>query len=144
VSVGRAAVAVLAFGLLVAACSDDDATTDDTTTDDSTAQTTSADDRTDLSTFATLDALASAIDEAGYPCELEYEGLEDATGVVSLCTVGDGQATLRIWTDPADVTALADSGTATELTVYGENWTVDVRDPEVAATLATALGGTTG
>lgn len=135
-----AAPIVLALALLVgtAACTDDSADAPTTTV------SPGAPGAPTLATFATLDELAAAVGDAGYPCELEYEGLEDGTGVVSLCTIGDGQATLRIWNDPADVTALAESGTATELTVYGANWTIDLRDPTTAQTLAQSLGATTG
>src|SRR5690606_26784572 len=96
-----------------------------------------------LSSYDDLEALATAVGDAGFTCELEYEGLQDETGVVSLCTIGDGQATLRIWNEPADVAELATSE-ATDLTVYGANWTIDVRDPSVAGDLAEALGGRTG
>lgn len=136
----RLVAAVLALGFFGSGCTDDSGDTTDTTD----ATTATAGDDTALSSYATIDELAEAIVAADFTCELEYEGLEDATGVVSLCTIGEGQATLRIWTDPADVTALAESGTATELTVYGENWTIDLRDPAVAGDLADALGGTTG
>lgn len=139
----RLAVGLLAFSLLCLGCTDDDSGDADDTPADANGST-SGPSEADLSSFSSLEELSTAVVDAGYTCELEYEGLEDATGIVSLCTIGEGQATLRIWTDPADVAALAESGTATELTIYGENWTIDLRDPAVAGELATALGGVTG
>jgi YD repeat-containing protein len=129
-------VALLA-PLSLVGCGDDDEQPTETTA-------ATGDAPADLSSYDTLEDLAAAIVAAGQTCELEYDGLDDATGVVSLCTIGDGQATLRVWNDPADVDEFVESGTATELTVYGENWTIDLRDGEVAADLAAALGGTTG
>lgn len=95
----------------------------------------------ELSSFDSLTLLAEAMTNAGQPCTLEYEALRDTESEVSLCILATGQATLRIWDDPALVGELVASGTATGRTVYGANWTVDVRDPTVARTLADALGG---
>jgi len=138
--------------LTAAGCGDDGTDTGDTAGD----QTTTAPGDTappdgsslpsldDLPSFDTLQDIVAALDEDGIACDLEYEGLEDDDKIVSLCTIEASQSTLTIWKDPAAVAELVGSGAATELTVYGQNWTIDLRDPAVAATVADALDGETG
>jgi hypothetical protein len=146
----RRLLLVLACVALPLACGEDEGT------DDGGSETTAVDDSDDttpegaeLSSYENLEALVDALTDAGYDCALEYEGLEDDGRTVSLCTLvppesdAGSQATLNIWEDPARVAALA-SSTATELTVYGDNWTIDTREAATAAAVADVLGGETG
>jgi hypothetical protein len=139
---------LLAVGALtVASCSDDGGESTDTTQG---TDTTATEGTTDLSTYDDLDALTAALTDAGYTCVLDYEGLVDDGKTVSLCTLvppdgGPGsQATLTIWDDVGRVAAFVGSGAPTELTVFGLNWTMDLRDAAVAAAVAEDLGGATG
>lgn len=151
----RTGLAIAALGLTTAlltpACSDDadtddpPASTDAPVTDGTTGDTDAgADPTAGLPSSDSLAALADALTAAGQPCTLEYEGLEDADSLVSICVLPSGQATLRIWDDPALVADFVASGAATELTVYGANWTIDLRDAGVAAEVAAALDGRVG
>jgi hypothetical protein len=97
-----------------------------------------------LSTQPDLATMAERLRDEGIDCVLEYEGLADGDTTVSICVVGDTQVTLRIWDDPASVQAFVQSGLASDRTAYGTNWTVDAREPQVAARVAGALGGRTG
>lgn len=152
----RTAAGAVAFALILggAGCSSDDDgdATDDTTADANSSTTSAGSDPDgselpsldDLSAYDTLQDIADELDAVGIVCELEYEGLEDDDKIVSLCTIEGGQATLTIWKDPDGVAELVGADAATELTVYGQNWTIDLRDAAVATTVAEALGGATG
>ncbi len=147
-----AALVLVALALPLVACGDPDGSATRSTGAPDVTSTTAGDSvpgsggtppfsAGELSTFDDLADLAEAITGAGQPCTLEYEGLRDAESLVSLCVLGTSQATLRIWDEPQVVEELVASGTASGTTVYGANWTVDVRDPDLARSLATALGG---
>jgi hypothetical protein len=98
----------------------------------------------DLPTFDTLDDLVAALGDEGFACALEYDGLEDEEKVLSLCTIEEDQAQLIIWKDPGYVGEFVASGGATELNVYGANWTIAFSDPATATAVADALGARTG
>jgi hypothetical protein len=147
----RGVLVAAALALTIVGCGDDsedgeDGAAPSVTTDaggvSGTADGSAALD--DLPTYDTLDDIVDELDAGGIPCELEYDGLEDEQKTVSLCTIEGAQATLNIWKEPATVAELVGSGAATELTVYGRNWTIDLRDPAAAAAVAAALGGRTG
>jgi hypothetical protein len=97
-----------------------------------------------LPSFASIPSLRDAIVAAGLSCELEYEGLEDGDKVVSICVIAGEQALLTIWNDPTLLEELVTSGSATDAVVYGANWTIDLTTPQLASTVAGALGGRTG
>lgn len=87
-------------------------------------------------------ALAEVLTEGGLPCELEYEGLDDGDKQLSLCTLGDEQATLSIWRDTAQLDAfLASPSSGPGATAVGANWTVDVTSAELAQQVADLAGG---
>ena len=142
---------VTALGLatllaLGAGCGTDDG--DSTTTTAPPDPTAEPSDNTadvsSLESYRDLAALQEAIVGSGRTCELEYEGLEDSDKTLSICVIGDEQATLTIWNDPSDVEALVGADLGLELVAYGANWTIDVATPENAQALAVALGGAAG
>jgi hypothetical protein len=134
----RLRTVVAAAGLLIALL----ATSGACTMDDPDGPTPP--DAGSLSTQPDLATMAERLRDDGIDCVLEYEGLTDGDTTVSICVVGDTQVTLRIWDDPASVQAFVESGLASDRTAHGSNWTVDAREPQVAARVADALGGRTG
>jgi hypothetical protein len=96
-----------------------------------------------LSSIPTVAELARRLQAKGIACQLEYEGLRQDDKTLSLCTIGEGQATLTIWDKPEVLQKFlaADVG-AKGATAVGANWTVDVDSPATAKQVAEALGGT--
>ncbi len=97
------------------------------------------------SSFTTVADLATALNDRGVTCKLSYAGLkDDATrSELSICTIDNEQATLRVWQDPADVTKfLASPDGQTGLVAVGPNWMISFETPATAAKIATVLGGT--
>jgi hypothetical protein len=96
-------------------------------------------------TYATVEDMASTLNAKGIPCTLQYAGLKDDVSgtVVSICTIGDEQAYLKVWNDPANVVAFLSSPDGrTGMVAVGPNWTVTMGTPGGAQKVATALGGT--
>jgi hypothetical protein len=95
--------------------------------------------------YATVEDMASTLNGRGIPCTLQYAGLKDDVSgtVVSICTIGDEQAYLKVWNDPAKVVAFLSSPDGRTGTVaVGPNWTATMATPAGAQKVATALGGT--
>lgn len=136
----RIVAASCALGLLLTgtACSDDEPALPATDERGPSA----AGDRAELSTYPSVAAMAAALDTAGMPCALEYEGLRDSDKELSLCTLEGEQATLSIWFEPdqLDEFLAADLGASGAVAVGG-NWTVDVSSTALAAQVAETLGG---
>lgn len=102
-----------------------------------------ADDEPALRTYVDVAAMAADLDEAGLTCTLEYEGLDDGTREVSLCTVEGEFTELSVWAEPADAAAAIEQAEeGDDAFVGGANWTVDVDTRSTADAVATALGGT--
>ena len=95
----------------------------------------------DLSSYETVADLNAALAADGIDCTLEYEGLVDEVRELSQCTIEGGQAILTIWYDDGLFTDFV--GGTPAAVAYGENWTVELADPTVVATVADAAGGTT-
>ncbi len=141
--------AVLAVLVTLSLGCGDDGGRDDSTSPSTTDGSTSsggggAVDPASLESYDDLEALRTAIADAGWTCELEYEGLEEADKTLSICVIDGEQATLTIWRDTADITALVGAELGLELVAYGSNWTIDVASADRARALANALGGASG
>jgi hypothetical protein len=138
----RALAALLATGVTfaTAGCTSETPAGGPATT--AAPSTTSA---TELSSFATVRAIADALTAAGVACTLQYEALRDeATGrkELSLCTIDGDLAQLTIWNDPGAVTKIVASAAANgDVLAYGREWTVEVKSSATARTVAEALGG---
>jgi len=100
------------------------------------------DDAGDSASYGTVADLATDVVAAGFDCELEYEGLEDPLREFSACEVDGTLLTLTVWKSPDDAAALLDAADGT--TLVGANWSIQVPDDELRATLQTKLGGATG
>jgi len=132
--VNLAALALAAAGL-AAGCGG-------TTVDDTPAATTAAE-APQGATVADLDDLHGRIVDAGFACELEYEGLRDEGRTLSLCVIDGDRATLTVWDDPTvltDLVAGPDRGSG--VVVVGRNWTIDLQSSDLADRLGAALDGT--
>lgn len=131
-----AALAVVLAALLgvgVVACSSDDGGGGDGTEQGGDGE---------RSTYGDVSELAAALTDGGLTCDLEYEGLEDGDKQLSLCTLGDEQATLSIWRDTDQLDAfLATPASGPGATAVGANWTVDVTSAELAQQVADLAGG---
>lgn len=143
---GLGALGLAALVVFGAACGGDDGDTTPTTTPSgsTTAPSDGATGVASLDSYDDLAALQEAIVGAGWTCELEYEGLDDADKTLSICVIDAEQATLTIWNDPTDIEALVGADLGLELVAYGANWTIDVATPGNAQALAAALGGASG
>lgn len=129
----RFACASLVLALAVAgACGDDDAGSD--TDGGGTSQ--------ELSSYVSVASLAEDLNAAGLACTLEYEGLDDGTREVSLCTLEGELAELSVWVDEGAAASTGEQAdTDADPLVEGANWTIDVQTADTAASVAEALGG---
>jgi hypothetical protein len=96
------------------------------------------------SSYATVADLAKALNDKNITCVLEYAGLKDdvSQSELSICTIENEQATLRVWQGPDLVKKfLASPDGQTGTLAVGGNWTISFDTPETAAKVATALGG---
>lgn len=120
----RSLALVVALALPVLACGDDDGDAEGPRVDD-------------------VQALADQLDGVSDGCALEYEGLVDEQREISVCTLGDEIAELAVWSDPDALDELVTSveGSGDPL-VTGANWSIDVRDADLADQIAEATGGT--
>jgi hypothetical protein len=144
--------AALLLALAVGCSSDDDGGADEPAATEATDQAPTSDGGgqdggttapdADLTSYDDITALHAELVANGVACGLEYEGLRDAGKEVSICVIEGEQALLTIWDDPSLVAEFVDSEVAADGNVAaGANWTVDVDSPEVAQTVADALGG---
>jgi hypothetical protein len=89
---------------------------------------------------ANVVGLGVLLNEAGIPCDLEYEGLVDDRREVSICQIDGGQATLTVWDDTTALDRfMTEPMSGPGATVVGPNWTIDVANPRTAERLALAL-----
>ena len=96
----------------------------------------------ELSSYDDVATMAADLDADGLTCLLEYEGLDDGTREVSLCSVNGEFTELSVWADPADAGRTMDEAdTADDPLAGGANWTVDVDTAATAEAVAEALGG---
>jgi hypothetical protein len=145
---GAAALVAASLAIAGAACSPTSTeSTASSTTTASTATTAAPGGSTapsGSSSYGTIAELHQAIVDGGFACTLEYPGLKDdaSSNEVSICTIGDEQAFLTIWADPANLAAFASSSDGSTGTVaLGANWSVSVTSADLAGQLAAALGG---
>ncbi len=98
-----------------------------------------------VSSYPTVAELAKALNDKGIACKLSYAGLkDDATkSELSICTIDDEQATLRVWQDPTEVTKfLASPDGQTGLVAVGGNWMISFQTPATASRIAETMGAT--
>lgn len=96
------------------------------------------------STYANIAELAQALNDKGIPCVLSYPGIKDDVGQVelSICTIDNEQAFLRVWQGPELVTKfLASPDGQTGTLAVGANWTISFQTPAAASKVANTLGG---
>jgi hypothetical protein len=96
------------------------------------------------SSYADIAALAKALNDKGITCVLSYPGIKDdvSQAELSICTIDDEQAFLRVWQTPELVkTFLASPDGQTGTLAVGANWTISFQTPATATKVANALGG---
>jgi hypothetical protein len=142
-----AAVGALTLPLLAGAACTTPTTSTSTTGSSTTSALTATSVNTNTTTpssYATVADLAKALNDKGITCVLEYAGLKDdvSQSELSICTIEDEQATLRVWQGPDLVKKfLASPDGQTGTLAVGGNWTISFNTPETAAKVASALGG---
>ena len=133
----------LGLVLVAAGCgSDGTDTTQATSTTAESDVAVSPDDRADLSTYDSVDAIDQALAGGGMTCGLEYEGLQDEEREISQCVLNGEQAILSVWVDEAPQDTFLGSLPAGPASVaFGNNWTIEVLTPANAQEIATVLDG---
>jgi len=97
------------------------------------------------SSYASIADLAKALNDKGIACTLSYPGIKDdvSQAELSICTIDNEQAYLRVWQGPELVTKfLAGPDGQTGTVAVGANWTISFGTPATASKVAAALGGT--
>jgi hypothetical protein len=97
------------------------------------------------SSYASIADLAKALNDKGITCALSYPGIKDdvSQAELSICTIDNEQAYLRVWQGPELVTKfLAGPDGQTGTVAVGANWTISFGTPATASKVAAALGGT--
>jgi hypothetical protein len=97
-----------------------------------------------LSSYATIADLDKALNDKGVTCQLSYPGLKDdaSQAELSICTIDNEQAFLRVWQSPDLVTKFMASPDGKSGTVAaGANWTISLETAATAKKVAAAIGG---
>ena len=97
------------------------------------------------SSYATIADLAKALNDKGIACTLSYPGIKDdvSQAELSICTIDNEQAYLRVWQGPELVTKfLAGPDGQTGTVAVGANWTISFVTAATASKVSAALGGT--
>jgi len=83
-------------------------------------------------------ALATAVEQIGETCTLEYDELSDEMREFSACQIGENTIQLSVWNDPEDADALLGFN---EGNLVGPNWSIQVDDPDLATQIQDAIEG---